>query len=251
MTDVEKVPLESPESADKGFPSGGGTEAGQPFVEIVPTSQEVRAEERATFIEPPPEYDSLFGKIKAKRAESSGVSEFIAGVIAIILGTIGCTICIGCILVIPITMVAIGSVYVYDCPRERFIPVYLIVSGVFAIVAALSDIIQRCICKENHQQVQPDGRIRLNPIDCLSNVFLFAWFIAGNVWIYRTYNGGFQTIDKGEPDYCNPVLYWFAFWLMTGTYIVVALMLCCGCFCCCLAVSCGNIGNKKKRDGEA
>ena len=72
-----------------------------------------------------------------------------------------------------------GSVYLYDCPCEPYIPIYLIVSGCFAILSALSDIFQRCIFKQEHTQVQPDGRIRVNPIDCIVNTFLFAWFIAG------------------------------------------------------------------------
>jgi len=47
----------------------------------------------------------------------------------------------------------------------------------------------------------------------------------GNVWIYGTY--GVFTSTPGEPTYCHPTLYGYAFWLMTAEYIVLGVILSC------------------------
>ena len=49
----------------------------------------------------------------------------------------------------------------------------------------------------------------------------------GNVWIYSTYDK-FATLP-GEPTYCHPTLYWFAFWLTTATYIILAVLIVLAC----------------------
>ena len=55
----------------------------------------------------------------------------------------------------------------------------------------------------------------------------------GNVWIYGSYSSvQFDEIDAAT--YCNPVLYWFAFWMTTSTYIIIgASCVLCLSICCC------------------
>ena len=60
--------------------------------------------------------------------------------------------------------------------------------------------------------------------------------LTGNVWIYRSY-GKFSS-DPASSDFCHPVLYAYAFWLTTSTYILVAL------FCCLVCISGGLCGRQ-------
>ena len=66
--------------------------------------------------------------------------------------------------------------YVHDCPRERYIPIYLIVAGVFGVLKNLSNMVQRV---KNKQDDQEDNNAKTNPFDGTLNCFLLAWFIAG------------------------------------------------------------------------
>ncbi|XP_013381082.1 uncharacterized protein LOC106152136 [Lingula anatina] len=203
---------------------------------------------------PPPSYDSLYGRVKSLKQESSGFVDFFKKFIVILLGTIGCTICIGLILAIPISMIAMGSVYLYQCPIQRFIPIYLIVGGVFGIIKNLSSFGQRA---RNQKEDKTDENAKTNPFDGLLGCFLCAWFIAGNYWIYsvhRTWSpnemipGPVNTTVTpvptaamvANPNYCQPTLYLYAFWLTTSSYILVG----CICFfmCCCgiIAACCGG-----------
>ncbi|KAK2189776.1 hypothetical protein NP493_97g01033 [Ridgeia piscesae] len=185
--------------------------------------------------DPPPSYDSLFGQVRSARQESSSIFEFFKKFLLIILSTVGCTIVVALVLAIPISMIVIGSMYLGQCPREHYIPIYLIVAGVFGILKNLSNVTQR-VKNRLDEDDETENVAKTNPFDGTLNCFLFAWFIAGNVWIYRVYND-FNSEDPSSSEYCHPTLYWFAFWVTTATYIFGVTMCCCIC-CTGLIASC-------------
>lgn len=187
---------------------------------------------------PPPSYDSLFGKVKAVRNESSGNVDFVKKVMLLIFGTIGFTIFLGIMLAIPIAMIVMGATHLDDCPAERYIPIYLVVGGSFGVVRNLFSIFRRCLCQKKDED-QEEEKPRPNPIESVIDCFMFAWFIAGNVWVYRT-KGDFSTDNPEADDYCDPTLYWFAFWMITSVYIVMGCCCCCICFCGVLAACLGS-----------
>lgn len=45
------------------------------------------------------------------------------------LSPVGCSIVLGVTIVIPICMIAMGSIYLYDCPQGEYIPIYLLIGG--------------------------------------------------------------------------------------------------------------------------
>ena len=59
--------------------------------------------------EPPPSYDSLFGRVKAAKAESSGTVGFLKTLVIIILSTVGFTIMLGIFMAIPVSMIVMGK----------------------------------------------------------------------------------------------------------------------------------------------
>ncbi|KAI0234079.1 hypothetical protein LSAT2_015710, partial [Lamellibrachia satsuma] len=141
---------------------------------------------------------------------------------------VGCTIVVALVLAVPISMIVMGSIYLGQCPREHYIPIYLIVAGAFGILKNLSNIVQRVKARVDDEG-DDENVTKSNPFDGILNCFLLAWFIAGNVWIYRIYND-FDSVDETSSMYCQPTLYWFAFWITTASYIF-SLSLCC-CICC-------------------
>ncbi|XP_073407720.1 uncharacterized protein [Dendrobates tinctorius] len=55
-------------------------------------------------------------------------------------------------------------------------------------------------------------------------IFLFIFFIVGNVWIYSL--AGESWDNPSSPKYCHRVLYLYAFWTITLSYIGLFLLLC-------------------------
>ncbi|XP_006824883.1 transmembrane protein 272-like [Saccoglossus kowalevskii] len=175
----------------------------------------------------PPSYQSIFGQMQDAKRKSSGVTDFFKKLLAVILGTLGCTIAIGVVMAIPIAMIVMGSLYLHDCTIEPYIPIYLIVGGCFGVLKNLVSLGQRAKRHQDDDGDQEDN-VRSDPFNSLLNCFLLAWFIAGNVWIYRSYQPNFE--DVTSPYYCYEPLYKFAFWLTNATYIMLAF--CCCCLCC-------------------
>ncbi|XP_036452568.1 transmembrane protein 272-like [Colossoma macropomum] len=130
---------------------------------------------------------------------------------------------------LPIAQIAMGAVYLQECPKQHYIPIYLLVCGVFSTALGLLTCLpcnkdqgmDLCCCAWNG----------------LVSVFMFCWFISGSVWIYSIYPPNYNSTVVGEP-YCNKSLYLFAFWTTTLTYILLAgllvaacCVLICTCFC--------------------
>ncbi|KAK7863897.1 hypothetical protein R5R35_007227 [Gryllus longicercus] len=177
---------------------------------------------------PPPSYDSLFGRVREAHKSSKGVFDFLKNVVILLLGTIGCTIILGVTIVVPICMIVIGSVYLHDCPKGEYIPIYLLVGGGFGVLKQLLHLSARVRQREEEQE---EERLRQSPTQTLINCFMLGWFIIGSVWVYKVYEPNYDP-SKGV-DYCNRTLYLFAFWLITSVYIVLAFAT----MCLCIAVA--------------
>ncbi len=118
-----------------------------------------------------------------------------------------------------------GSQNLHQCQVERKIPIYLIVFGISGILC--------CLIAVKHKVQDEENSTYVTCIEGIICCFMFAWFITGNVWVYRNYLPSFQPKDS---NYCDKTLYLFAFWLNTSVYIVLGIPTCC--FCCCLCLSC-------------
>ncbi|XP_037832476.1 transmembrane protein 272-like [Kryptolebias marmoratus] len=139
--------------------------------------------------------------------------------------------------ILPIAQIAIGAVYLKECPRQPYIPIYLIVVGVFGLALGILSCLPCAQKSENSEN---------NPLSCictawnsLSSLFLFCWFIAGNVWIYSIYQPNYTKNETDLETYCNKTLYLFAFWSTTLIYILLGLFLVIGCCVLCCMMMCG------------
>ncbi|XP_012261875.1 transmembrane protein 272-like [Athalia rosae] len=172
---------------------------------------------------PPPSYDSLFGRMREAHKTSKGVFDFFKNIIVLLLGTIGCTIILGVTIIIPICMMVIGGLYLYDCPQGEYIPVYLLVGGgtaLFKQLLHLSVRVREC------QEERDEERVRQSSTQTLINCFMLGWFIIGSMWVYKEYQPNY---DPSRGKYCNKTLYLFAFWLITSVYIALGLITACLC----------------------
>uniref|UniRef100_A0AAX7T3P7 Uncharacterized protein n=1 Tax=Astatotilapia calliptera TaxID=8154 RepID=A0AAX7T3P7_ASTCA len=129
---------------------------------------------------------------------------------------VGCFQVILCVM--PIAQFIIGALYQFDCPRQPYIPIYLLVMGVVFMLLALLSILPCSAGFGSHSGAWT----------CLVSLFFFCWFIAGNVWIYSVYEPNYnKTVSRDV--YCNKTLYLFAFWTTNMTYVLFGFLLFCTC----------------------
>uniref|UniRef100_A0A3Q3IGJ1 Uncharacterized protein n=1 Tax=Monopterus albus TaxID=43700 RepID=A0A3Q3IGJ1_MONAL len=151
-----------------------------------------------------------------------------------VLGFSKVTLCI-----LPVAQIAIGSVYLNDCPRQPYIPIYLIVVGVFGMVLSVLSCLP-CAQEPTDGTSNPLSRVCAT-WNSLTSLFLFCWFIAGNVWIYSIYEPNYIQAVNSTGTYCNKTLYLFAFWTTNLVYIMFGFSILC---CCCLCILwCVNVDN--------
>lgn len=78
---------------------------------------------------------------------------------------------------VPICMMVIGGLYLYDCPQGEYIPVYLLVGGGFGVFKQLLTLSARV---RQRQEERDEERIRQSPTQTLINCFMLGWFIIGS-----------------------------------------------------------------------
>ncbi|XP_034020422.1 transmembrane protein 272-like [Thalassophryne amazonica] len=129
--------------------------------------------------------------------------------------------------VLPIAQIAIGAKYLKECPRQDNIPIYLVVMGMFGLMLTVLS------CLPCTQESEEGARSTLNRLcvtwNSIVSLFLFCWFIAGNVWIYSIYEPSYNKTTSHNEMYCNKTLYLFAFWTTTLVYIFLGLFLVISC----------------------
>lgn len=112
--------------------------------------------------------------------------------------------------VLSIAMIIIGSMHVDNCPVEPNIPIYLIVAGIFHLLAFVLIPLKMVAEKLAYS------------IESVLGIFSFCWFIAGSVWVFRVY--------QDNPRRCNDLAYKFAFGILIFEYIFLAFVvavICC------------------------
>lgn len=128
-------------------------------------------------------------------------------------------------LLIAIVSFVIGILYLHNCPIEPYIPIYLIVQGavglLILVIHVLAFVHILYITKFKYQCI---GTVAI--FMAFIMIFLFAWFIAGNFWIFSVVNRVQLTDQTKTNSYCNKNLYQAAFWLLIAQY-VMSVYFCC------------------------
>ncbi|XP_041358707.1 transmembrane protein 272-like [Gigantopelta aegis] len=174
----------------------------------------------------PPSYDTVFGRVRLMRQQSVGHHDFFKQTYNVLRETFGCTLFLGVLLAIPVAMIVVGSLHIYDCPAERYIPIYLVVMGTCVTVKIVMELLQsyKFDWRNECSFVKQDPPKR-HPFEVFLIMFMLGWFITGNVWIYKTHTR-FST-DPTSVNYCSPAVFYLAFWLTNSIYVLIVLCICC------------------------
>jgi hypothetical protein len=74
-----------------------------------------------------------------------------------------------------------GTLYLDDCPVQRFIPIYLVVAGCFILVKGIMSIAEAYHKKDLNKDEEYQRPRVFSRADGLVGCFLFCWFIAGGI----------------------------------------------------------------------
>ncbi|CAG2199003.1 unnamed protein product [Mytilus edulis] len=77
---------------------------------------------------------NLMSNLCEAMVEADGTCDFIQRAFLIVCGTWPVTVLTGVLMSMPIAMMIIGVKYLEDCPKERKLPIYLLVGGCFGTI---------------------------------------------------------------------------------------------------------------------
>ncbi|CAJ1083382.1 transmembrane protein 272-like [Xyrichtys novacula] len=138
--------------------------------------------------------------------------------------------------VVMVAAVALGTLYLDQCPIQPYIPIYLIVFGVSSVL---------CLCLTYARKSTGENSCCSMLISsCLSLMVIFklGWFIAGSCWIYPIYPPSYSS---GTSQYCQKTTYQFAFIVTTLVWVTLAFMFICSC-CVILLTCCGTVNARQR-----
>ncbi|XP_067943840.1 transmembrane protein 272-like isoform X2 [Watersipora subatra] len=214
---------------------------------------------------PPPSYDSIFGELKAQKQQSDGMVDYakratskccgkVVGVVAIVIMVIF-FLALG--LALPIAEIVIGSKYLYDCPAERYLTIYLIVSGVFSIISGCTSGGSKAASRNDSDEDDSSSK-KSGCCNSLVGSFLIAWLIAGTVWVTKMVEC--QGTDRSDcfttnvtesqsADYCLKLVYDFTYWDIMAKWIMLGVFVVLG-TCCCCVLCCVYCCTDKSSEGD-
>ncbi|KAL4219832.1 hypothetical protein ACF0H5_020244 [Mactra antiquata] len=153
------------------------------------------------------------GKKGSELCMACGAAACCCFIVLIVFGLLG----------LGIAKIVMGAVHIHDCPIEKMIPIYLIVSGVAPIFFGGSS--------RNKDEDSESGSLARTICGFIGLLFNIAWLICGSIWVYPNYGkvnsdlppctGNMTTGCIQET--CNKSLFTFAFAMVTIDWVLICL----------------------------
>jgi hypothetical protein len=122
-----------------------------------------------------------------------------------------------------------GVDYNGQCQIQPMISIFLIVHGsvmlLEVVVGILALLISRVIYPKYDQVLARRLIFAVILFVIFVNLFCFAWFIAGNVWVFGAANNGYQNTNPNTSTYCEVDLFRAAFGIIISRYAIVAIII--------------------------
>jgi hypothetical protein len=154
------------------------------------------------------------------------------------LSTLAALVYLIFLLALPITKLVLGILYIKECPINTNIPLYMIVAGGCGLTIIILLLLSSActLCRSTSDPKKPTHGLMICTIafargmQVAITIFLFIWFLFGNIWVFNARYHVRTDKPNDINNYCNPTLYWFAFYTLIFTY-VYAFFTCCIKFC--------------------
>eukprot|EP00116_Pleurobrachia_bachei_P006106 sb/3466368/ len=172
----------------------------------------------------PPTYESIFGQIREEWLTAENFTEFLKNAGRILLASLACTLILFFLLILPIAYIVIGYMYLNQCPINKWIPIYLIVAGILGLVQNALMLFRRCVPPNVSVTMYMACMICYVVCEVVVAIVALIWFLIGTYWVYSIlFEVCFNKYDGH--CYCNSVCYWFAFVMITLSYILIIIIL--------------------------
>ncbi|EGI64972.1 hypothetical protein G5I_06431 [Acromyrmex echinatior] len=173
-------------------------------------------------------YGSVVFQLKDAHLEANGICDFVFRALRVISKTMTFTICLTCLSTVPILMFIFGVQFIKDCPKEPYIPVYMLIGGVLGAVRMFWALYSQIRSRRPEVSSHSANRPHVSPMKLLSIVlscFLVAWFVLGHYWILHAMWPEYEFSLYTPNRWCHKTLYIFSLVHLFVVYVVLFLIL--------------------------
>ncbi|XP_063415173.1 transmembrane protein 272-like [Mytilus trossulus] len=181
-----------------------------------------------------PQYEAIMIQIQEANKEAENTCDFICRSSKIMCHTVLVTVIVGLSMALPITMMSVGVKYLNECPKQKKVPVYLLVGGCFGMLKVLGTI-WRNIRYRRYDDMDSfydghggDGAFAAKTyhmMDMIISTFLLAWLIAGTYWVFEIWQPHYKQLLHEPSNWCDKHVYMFAVYQIIGCYAFLAFLL--------------------------
>ncbi|XP_020292040.1 peptidyl-prolyl cis-trans isomerase CYP95-like [Pseudomyrmex gracilis] len=173
-------------------------------------------------------YGSVVFQLKDAHLEANGICDFVFRALRVISKTMTFTVCLTCLTTVPILMFIFGVQFIKDCPKEPFIPVYMLIGGVLGTVRMVWALYSQIRSRRPEVLSVPSTRTYASPMKLLSvalSFFLVVWFILGHYWILHIMWPEYEMTLYSPNRWCHKMLYIFSLVHLCVIYAVLFVIL--------------------------
>ncbi|KAL8590778.1 hypothetical protein ACOMHN_060354 [Nucella lapillus] len=181
-------------------------------------------------------YGSILYQLREVQDEATDAWDFLQRVFEVAWDSLVLTVVMVILLAMPISMIAVGSSYEHECPREPRIPIYLLVGGSFGTIHLIILLWQQKKSRDYNYLADDncdddddfdDGVMsRSCRFTCHGlSAFLLVWFVLGNVWVLGVWQPNFQQPLHDPQNWCHRVVFFFSFYQLLAVYSMAGMVL--------------------------
>lgn len=177
-------------------------------------------------------YVSVLNRLGEAIQDSETYMEFVKKSFSIVTNTFIATVLLILLTGFQVILFFMGVKYLNDCPVQPNLPVYLLVVGAMGLVRVLNllwkQFRRRRMRKlegveiDQEEETENDGS---SFTDAVLDLFLFSWFIVGQIWTWPVYKPNFEFGLENPNEYCHKNVYVFLLVHIAFVYIMFTIAL--------------------------
>ncbi|XP_054708460.1 transmembrane protein 272-like isoform X2 [Uloborus diversus] len=126
-------------------------------------------------------------------------------------------LCFILVIVIPLSMIVMGSIYLSSCVVQPMIPIFLIVGGSTFLFSM--GLLRKMNRLANDEDI---SKACYQKTFSFAILFHFGWFATGCYWIYSIYQPDY--VDENSSSYCDKTLYLYSFWFLNIIFLTLSFV---------------------------
>ncbi|XP_065157466.1 uncharacterized protein [Atheta coriaria] len=156
-------------------------------------------------------YGSVAYQLKDANLEANDTCDFIFKALQIFNKTVVVTVVLVFLSTLPLLMLIMGAQFLRDCPREQYIPIYMLVGGTVGCLKMAWILWDQLYTRRLAAAgATNSSNIGSRILSLALTIFLLVWFALGNYWILRIKWPDYAPTLFEPNRWCHRTLYVFA-----------------------------------------